>query len=175
MADAKHVLAARMAGQFEAFYRQEYSRLVALLYALTGNRWAAEDLAQEAFLRANRDWAQVGGMDVPGAWVRRVAMNLAMSRFRRLRAESNAKNRLVPGSVFGPVHPEYEGFWAEVRRLPKRQAQAVALRYVEDMSVREVAEVLAIAEGTVKALLHQARRRLEPRLVEKGWIDNAVR
>ena len=56
--------------------------MVALTWALSGNRWAAEDLAQEAFVRAHRDWNSVEQMDSPNAWVRRVAINLARSRFR---------------------------------------------------------------------------------------------
>jgi RNA polymerase sigma-70 factor, ECF subfamily len=51
-----------------------------------------------------------------------------------------------------------------VRRLPARQAEAVALFYVEDLPVRQVAEVMGCAEGTAKALLHQARRRLAEQL-----------
>jgi RNA polymerase sigma-70 factor (ECF subfamily) len=53
--------------------------------------------------------------------------------------------------------PESDAFWDEVKRLPSRQAQAIALHYVEDLSVTDITEVLEVAEGTVKALLHQGR------------------
>ena len=66
---------------------------------------------------------------------------------------------------------ESESFWREVRSLPTRQAQAIALHYVEDMSVAEVAAVLDIADGTVKALLHQGRERLRRQLLAKGLVD----
>ncbi len=159
-------------GQFEVFYREEYGLVVALTYALSGSRAAAEDLAQEAFLRAHRDWESIGSHAAPGAWVRRVAINLAIGRFRRLRSEAAAKARLIVPVSLEPAGPEFDAFWGEVRKLPKRQAQVVALHYVEDLSVGDIALVLGIAEGTVKALLHQARQRLERQLVAKGWLDS---
>ncbi len=163
----------RIPGRFEVFYREEYRAVVALVYGLSGSVWAAEDLAQEAFLRAHRDWARVGGMAAPAAWVRRVALNLAVSKYRRLRSEASAKLRLTPTT--SPAQPptvESEAFWEEVRRLPRRQAQVLALRYVDDLPVTEIAEVLEIAEGTVKALMHQGRKRLARQLAAKGWIHD---
>ena len=162
----------QVVGQFEAFYRERYRPLVAVVYALTGNRSAAEDLTQEAFLRAHRDWNAVRVMEAPEAWVRRVAVNLAMSRFRRLKSETAAKLRLSPVRVaFQPPTAEHEAFWAEVRRLPRRQSQVIALRYVEDLSTKQIAEVLEIADGTVRALLTQARERLAGQLEAKGWSN----
>lgn len=162
-------------GQFEAFYREEFPSVVALSYALGGSRHVAEDLAQEAFLRAHRDWERVGRMNAPGAWVRRVAANLARSRFRRLRAEARARVRLTSPEVsLEPPSAEHEAFWDEVRRLPTRQAQAVALRYIDDMPIGEIAEVLGVAGGTVKALLHQGRERLRRQLAAKGLVDDGA-
>ena len=164
----------RIPGAFETFYQHDYAAVVGLVYGLTGSRWAAEDLAQEAFLRAHRDWAKVGEMVSPGGWVRRVALNLARSRWRRLRADATARLRvsaITETSRPGP-DAESEAFWAEVRNLPSRQAQAVALHYVEDLSVSEVATVLDVAEGTVKALLHQGRERLRQQLIAKGLVDD---
>ena len=159
-------------GNFDAFYRIEYPRVVALTYAL-GGRTVAEDLAQEAFLRAHRDWDDVGRMAAPGAWVRRVAVNLCRSRWRRLRSETAASVRLTAGNrTFEPLSPEHDGFWDEVRRLSDRQAQAIALRYLDDLPVAGIAEVLDVAEGTVKALLSQGRTRLERELAARGWLDS---
>jgi Sigma-70 region 2 len=67
----------RLPGRFEYFYLQEYPKVVALAYALSGSRAGAEDIAQEAFLRAYRDWDRVGSYEHQAAWVRRVAANLA--------------------------------------------------------------------------------------------------
>ena len=66
----------------------------AVAWALTGNVWTAEEVAQDAFLRAHRDWERISGYDEPGAWVRRVAINLATSRLRRGLREVRALARL---------------------------------------------------------------------------------
>lgn len=116
-------------GTFEVLYRDEYRRVVALVYGLSGSAVVAEDLAQEAFLRAHADWSRVEDLAIPSAWVRRVAVNLAMSRFRRLRAETAALLRLVPApTLIETANTNHEAFWQEVRRLPRRQAQTIALR-----------------------------------------------
>src|SRR4029450_3629885 len=65
--------------RFEEVYLREFPRVFALAYALSGSRWAAEDISQDAFVVAHQQWGRVGGFDDPGAWVRRVAANLAVS------------------------------------------------------------------------------------------------
>lgn len=159
---------------FSQFFRAEYSAVVAIVYGVSGSGPAAEDIAQEAFLRAHRDWDRLQAMDSPGAWVRRVAMNLARSRWRRLRAEAAAVARLSPPPVFVPPDGAAAAFWEEVRRLPNRQAQAVTLRYLEDLTVAEISYVMEVAEGTAKALLHQGRERLRRQLVAKGLVDEGL-
>jgi RNA polymerase sigma-70 factor (ECF subfamily) len=64
---------------FEVFYRRELPGVIALCLAVSRRRWAAEEIAQEAFLKAYRAWDDVGGYDRPDAWVRRVALNLTAS------------------------------------------------------------------------------------------------
>ncbi|NNF64903.1 MAG: SigE family RNA polymerase sigma factor [Acidimicrobiia bacterium] len=147
---------------FDSFYRSEYRSIFGLVYGLTGSKAVAEDLTQETFLRAHKSWDDVGRYDNPHGWVRRVASNLAMSRFRRLRSESKALVRLGVRNdwTMPTLSVEYEAFWDRVRALPKRQAQVVALHYLEDLSIAEIANVLEIAEGTVKAQLHRARSSL---------------
>ena len=149
---------------YEAFFRHEYGGLVALAYGLSGSLPAAEDLAQEALLVTYRRWDEVARLDLPSAWVRRVCANLATSWLRRRAAEMRALVRTGPagGGAAGPD----EAFWAEVRRLPRRQAQCIALRYVYGCPVTEVADVLGCSEGSVKQHLARARDRLAPRLTE---------
>lgn len=147
---------------FEAFYVAQVRPLTSLAYALTGNWAVAEDLTQEAFARAFRDWQRVAVFERPDSWIRTVTANLATSRLRRLAAEARAMGRLRQRREPAPeVLPEdVETFLAAVRRLPRRQAQAAALRYVNDLSVAEVAAVMGCATGTAKAHLHAARQRL---------------
>lgn len=151
---------------FEDFYVREYPAVVGLAYALSGSRWGAEDLAQEAFLAAHRNWERIGSFDQPGAWVRRVVANLSVSTFRRRAAEARALAQVAlgrgePVPDLAAADPE---FWAAVRALPRRQAQVVALYYLEDRSVADVADVLDMTLGTVKRHLYDARRGLARRL-----------
>lgn len=147
--------------EFAALYRRDFGRVVALAYALSGSRSAAEEIAQDAFVAAHRSWARVTGLDDPGAWVRAVAVNKARSAFRRRGAEARALVRLRARPQW-PVElsAESEEFWRRVRALPRRQAVVVALFYADDRSVAQIASLLGVAEGTVKAHLHAGRARL---------------
>jgi RNA polymerase sigma-70 factor, ECF subfamily len=151
---------------FDDFYRAEFPAVVGLAYALSGNRAGAEDLAQEAFLAAHRNWPRVSAYDKPEAWVRRVVANLSVSFFRRRMVEARALGRLALRRE--PALPELTAedaeFWAAVRSLPRRQAQVVALHYLEDLPVGRIAEILGVTEGTVKAHLHAGRARLVAKL-----------
>lgn len=151
------------ATSFESFYAVEYRHVVRIVYALCGSWAVAEEVTQEAFLKALRGWSSVQEMDRPDAWVRRVACNLATSRFRRAAIEARVLLRLgspAAGPQSEPLPADLERFWRLVRQLPDRQAQAVALFYADDLPVVEVARVMGCAEGTVKAHLHAARQRL---------------
>jgi RNA polymerase sigma-70 factor (ECF subfamily) len=151
---------------FEDFFRDEYPRLVPMLHALTGDRHRAEDLAQEALLRAQRDWRRIAAYDRPGAWVRRVALNAASTAGRRMGRERRALARVGdPPPLELPAGDEE--LWRAVRELPEQQRWAVVLHYVEDRPVAEVALVLECAEGTVKTHLSRARAALARRLVER--------
>jgi RNA polymerase sigma factor (sigma-70 family) len=156
----------RLPGPFEHFYLEEYPGVVKLAYALSGSRMAAEDIAQEAFLRAYRDWDRVGSYEHQAAWVRRVAANLATSGLRRRVVEARALARLAVRRepALDPLPVENADFWRAVRALPQRQAQAVALYYLGDLSIQQTAAVLDCAEGTVRAHLAKARRTLARRL-----------
>jgi RNA polymerase sigma factor (sigma-70 family) len=143
---------------FDDFYRKEHRHVLGLAFVLTGNQWVAEDTAQDAFTAAFRRWRFIVAYDSPGAWVRRVVCNRAASVVRRRVREAKALMRLAGRTqLYIELDEGDEAFWQAVRRLPPRQAQAVALYYMEDYSVREIAEVLDCSEGTVKTHLSRAR------------------
>ena len=146
---------------FEQFFAAEYHRVLAVVVALVGSRTGAEDVAQEAFIRAYSRWQQVAAMANPESWVKRVAVNLATSRARRVAAEARAVLRMGPRDDAIDMPLQDADFWDAVRALPPRQAQAVALRYADDLNVAQIADVMQCAAGTVKAHLHGARQRLE--------------
>jgi len=151
-------------GDFDRFCRDEFAAVTGLAFVLTGSWTAAEDLAQEAFFAAFQKWDELRGYDKPGAWVRRVVANRAVSWRRRLRSEGLALARLGSRSrADAPVThlPErHAEVWAAVRRLPPRQAQVFALTYVEDLPVTRVAAVLDISVDTAKTHLRRARAAL---------------
>ena len=148
------------ADDYGDFYRRELPAMIALAAAVTGSHSGAEDIAQDALLRAYRRWDQIGAYDKPGAWVRRVTINLALSARKRAANELKTRLRLSSERRLAPAPADHEEVWAAVRRLPGRQRAAVALHYLEDRSVAEIAEILDCAEGTAKVHLHRGRRSL---------------
>lgn len=152
---------------FDDFFRREYRPALGLAIALSRNRWAAEDLTQEAFAAASRKWARVGVLDQPGAWVRRVVVNKAVSRWRRQTAEASALRRMPQQDNPGPepeMSVETDEVWSAVRSLPRRQAQVVALTYLEGLSTAEVGKTLGCSPATVKTHLQRGRAALSKRL-----------
>lgn len=154
-----------LGGPFGDFYRREYGRMVAFSLALTGDARVAEDLAQDAFIAAHRRWDEIGSYEQPAAWVRRVIVNRSRSWLRRARVEGRALVRLRSRDrVEAPVSDDTRRFWDVVRALPRRQAECVILRYLEDLDIAEIAELLDCAEATVRVHLHRGRTALATRL-----------
>lgn len=154
-----HVPVVKAREPFERFYGREYRSVLGLAYVLTGNPSLAEELVQEAFLAAFRQWDRIQN---PEGWVRSVVSNHARSWFRRRYAEMRAFTRLGPrGDAGAEAMPaETAHFWREVCRLPRRQAQAIALVYLEDLSIRDVAQILGCTESTTRVHLTRGRRSL---------------
>jgi RNA polymerase sigma-70 factor (ECF subfamily) len=146
---------------FDAFYAAELPGLVALARALAPPG-VSEDVAQEAMLAAYRRWSQVSELERPDLWVRRCCSNLAVSQFRRRLAEVRSVARLSLWATreAPPVESTSEEFWTAVRALPRRQAQAVALRYLYDLPVDEIAQTMECSVGSVKQHLSRGRRHL---------------
>jgi RNA polymerase sigma-70 factor (sigma-E family) len=145
---------------FEDLYRREHRPLLRLAWTLTGRRDLAEELVQDAMLAVHRDWDRVRRYESPGGFARRVLLNAATSAARRRASEQRALSRLpMPGTQTDELPPD-DSFWSALRSLPERQAHAVALHYLEDLPVSEIARVLDIAEGTVKVHLHRGRLAL---------------
>ena len=144
---------------FEAFYLREYPQVVGLLHGLLGSRLVAEELAQETFVVAYRDWDRISGLDNPRAWVRKVAIN-QRGLFLRAYLRQQTKERRRGSGRGGPhqARRRPRGGLAGHPSLPPLQAQVIALHYYEDYSVAQVAAALGKAPGTIKAQLHHGRR-----------------
>jgi RNA polymerase sigma factor (sigma-70 family) len=142
---------------FDAVFGDQYPKLVALGTALSGSREIAKELAQETMLRAYRHWEDVRRFDRPDAWLRKVMTNLVIDHHRSSTAEHSALGRLRQPVVEQGELGEWEGL---VAGLPTRQRMIVTLFYGEDRSIDEIATLLEVSSGTVKAGLSRARRRL---------------
>ena len=160
-------------GSFNDFYRIEWRSLVGLAYVLTGDVGVAEDLAQDAFLAASRDWDRVGVMDQPGAWVRRVVANRSVSWFRRQGAERRALARMArPGPGLDlELEAQIQEVWRAVRRLPKRQAQVVALVHFDGMSIVDAGNTIGCGYETARTHLKRGRKTLAAILGVKEGHD----
>ena len=150
---------------FEELVELESRGLIAAVYAIVGDQHRSEEIVQEAFERGYRRWRRVSRLDRPGAWVRRVAVNEAISVTRRRATEQRALARFDSlAERAGMPDPlaalDDEGVWAEVRRLPTDQAAVVALRYGADLGIEDIAETVHLTAPAVKSLLHRARAAL---------------
>ncbi|MEO1062445.1 MAG: sigma-70 family RNA polymerase sigma factor [Actinomycetota bacterium] len=155
-----------------AFCDAHHARLVGLLFLRVGDRYLAEELAQDALVRLVERWERVRHLDAPWPWLVKVAMNLSRSRWRRRDAERRALARLGPPDRVEELDSSL-AVLDLIGRLPPRQATAVVLRHYALLSVSETAEIMRCRPGTVKALSAQGRGRLRELVVEE--VDDVGR
>ena len=142
---------------FAAFYASSYRRLLGQLFAVTGDLAEAENVLQEAYARAFVRWSRVGAYDLPEAWVRRVALNLAAMAERSLRRRARALLRLGPPPAVPELDPELVDLRHALAALPLAQRQVIVLHHLVGLPVEEVARELRLATGTVKSRLARGR------------------
>ncbi|MGC4893860.1 SigE family RNA polymerase sigma factor [Micromonospora sp. DT31] len=156
---------------FDGFYQAHFRSLTLQLAAYSGDLSQAQDLVQEAFCRAFARWSRVSRYDDPLAWVRRVAWNLATSRWRRLRTAQTWLHRQREEHVPGPG-PDRVALTAALSQLPSTQRRAVVLHYLADLSVGQIAEQEGVPEGTVKSWLHRGRASLAAQLTIRSEANH---
>jgi RNA polymerase sigma-70 factor (ECF subfamily) len=148
---------------FEEFYVATWPRLLRPLVLITTDRADAEDVLQEAFMKAARDWTRVGELDQPGAWVRRVAINAAIDVHRRRTRQRSAYQQIGEARSLPSDAMSLEVAEA-LRELPVAERQVLVCHYLLSMPVAEIADELARPSGTVKAQLVRGRKQLADRL-----------
>lgn len=148
---------------FAELYAATFQSLCAQLYIYTGDLAEAQDVVQEAFVRALPRWSKISHYDDPAAWIRRVAWNLATSRWRRIRKLADITRRQVEQVVPSPT-PDRVALHTALAALPERHRQAIILHYLADATIAEIAEITNAAEGTVKSWLHRGRSALATQL-----------
>jgi RNA polymerase sigma factor, sigma-70 family len=146
-------------------YEAYSTRLVAQLYAYTGDLALAEDLVQEAFVRVVPRWSKVSTYDDPVGWIRRVAWNLATSDWRRARRARRLASVTREEHVPEPS-PDRVVLVQALAALPPVQRRAVVMFYLADMSLSDIAELERVSENTIKQRLHRGRTALAAALKE---------
>jgi RNA polymerase sigma factor (sigma-70 family) len=146
--------------EFEVAYLELFPRAATLAYRLLGNRTAAEDVAAEALARAYAKWSKIGHLPYRDAWVLRVAINLAIDATKR-RSPAVLSQEPLDATEAAIVRLALIG---ALKSLPRRQRQAVALRYLSGLRETEVAEALGISTGTTSAHLRRGLDSLRSRL-----------
>lgn len=143
-------------------YEGHHIALVRLCFLLSGDRWVAEDLAQEVFVRTNAKLKKLPEEEA-GPYLRVAAINLWRSTLRRRMLE----RRYRPDApVYGEPTPveDRDEVWEQVQRLPARQRACLVLRYYEDLADSAIAELLGCSVGTVKSQSARGLAKLRRRL-----------
>lgn len=148
-----------------ALYRDHARDLVGLARVFVDHRDAAEDIVQEAFIRMARSLHRIRDRDRAGAYLRSIVLNLARDHNRRGLLSLRHKmpsNDLDPAGVDETVaaNDQYRHLIEGVRALPRRQRDCVALRYLTELSVAEIAATLEVSENSVKTHLKRGLARL---------------
>jgi RNA polymerase sigma-70 factor, ECF subfamily len=154
---------------FDAFYAGSSRRLLGQVYVMTGDLSAAEDAISEAYARAWQRWPTVQKYGSPEAWVRTVAMRVAVSSWRKARNRLLAHRRDQYVDPLGPApEPDRVMLVKALQRIPAKQRQALVLHFIADLSVREVSVEMKASEGTVKSWLSRGRTALKTELGESA-------
>ena len=152
----------------EELYERHAPAAGRLAYLLTGDRPAAEDLVQEAFVRVVGRFRHLRVPDAFEAYLRRTIVNLHTSQLRRRRLErAHLEREQAAAQKASPAMPEVgvrEELWQALQELPARQRAAVVLRYYEDLSERETASLLHCSPNAAKSLVARAMETLRARI-----------
>ena len=146
-----------------AVFEASYRRLVGQLYGVCGDLTEAEEVVAEAFARAVQHQRTFVLLDNPEAWLRTVAVNVSRTRYRRRRM---ALVRERADYHDPPLDDEHLTLIAALRKLPAAQREAIALHYLADLTINQVAETTDVPVGTVKARLSRGRAALAHLLAE---------
>lgn len=160
-------------GDFDRFFREHYGPIVRSLTAAFGDAEASAEATQDAFVKAYARWRRVRGMDAPAAWIRHVAINRLRDHHRSaVRARRAEERAAANATITSPAAESGDDIVRLLAPLAERQRTAMALYYVEDLPVAEIAASMGISQGAVKAHLSQARanvaRFLEGEVADHG-------
>jgi RNA polymerase sigma-70 factor (sigma-E family) len=154
---------------FDAFVRARLPHLLRLGRVLTGSEHAGADLVQDALERSLMRWSRIESDD-PEGYVRRVMVTRNISAWRRVRRERLTAQ--VPETSYDDARAD-PSLWAALAQLPPRQRAVIALRYYEDLTEAQTAELLGVSAGTVKSQASRAMAKLRDLLADEAPVDRA--
>ena len=153
------------AGRLEGLYRAYAPAALRLAFLVTGNQALAEDLTQDAFVKVFGRFGDLRNRDAFWWYLRRTIVNLSRSHFRRLRVERAYLDRQWQDEAIpGPDIGDRERLRRALLTLRPEQRAAVVLRYYEDLTETETAEILGRPVGTVKSMVSRGMERLREEL-----------
>lgn len=139
---------------FDGWVEARGPALLRLAYTLTGNTADAEDVVQEALARALPRWGRISRVDDVDAYVRRMVVNAHTSWWRKFRRRESPVAQVrdsVAPAAGGLLPDQRAGLWAACQSLPESQRTAIVLRYYEQLEYAEIADLIGIREGSVRA------------------------
>jgi RNA polymerase sigma-70 factor (sigma-E family) len=173
----------RLVSEFDAFVRSRSAALLRSAYLLTGDQHLAEDLVQSALARTHRSWGRLHDRGNAEAYTRRIMYHLQVSWWRRRKAESMPGELPEPRRGGGGLdHADQTTIRMTLRaallKLSVKQRAVLVLRYFEDCSEAEAAELLGVTVGTVKSQTSKALAKLRvvaPELAQLYFLEGAAR
>jgi RNA polymerase sigma factor (sigma-70 family) len=154
--------------EYSWFYRGEFPSVVRTVFLILHDRQRAEDIAQDAFVQLYSHWNKVSHYEQPDAWVRRVAIRMAIRHIKRDRMRALLERETRPPSFAPTIDVDLLRAMGE---LSTTQQVAVVLFYFEDRPIAEIVHILGTSEGAVKMALSRARHRLAELLGEEVIED----
>jgi RNA polymerase sigma factor (sigma-70 family) len=153
--------------EYTMFFRREFAPVLRTVELMLRDHARAEELTQDAFVQLLLHWPKISKYERPDAWVRRVAIRLALRSLRRDRLWQLVRGGLLPKAPDRPSRFDVDG---AIRQLPGSQRAAIVLHYYEDRPTAEVAAILGCSESTARVHLHHARKRLAELLGEDDRV-----
>jgi RNA polymerase sigma-70 factor (ECF subfamily) len=154
---------------FEALFALYSRRVLQTAYLITGDRTAAEDILQQAFIQTFRAIAQLKEPTAFSSWLYRITVRAARRYLNKERALEHQEFRAAGAQMTSEDTPdkqlaEREAVWAAIENLPENYRTVVVLYYFEDRSVADIATIIEVPSGTVKTWLRRARAALAKEL-----------
>lgn len=160
---------AEASAEFDWWFRASYSSIARTVFLVTGDRGHAEEITQDAFAKLLQHWSSVRSYERPDAWVRRVAIRMAVKQTKRERMGRERERLAEPRDR--PVSLPDPDVARSVGKLSPMQRAVVVLFYWQDLSVFDIAHALGVSESTVKQHLFRARAKLADLLGEEVTSD----